>query len=563
MRSNFLNKYFELDYKATILIMRWLVVLLVIFMAVYSARGFDFFSANYILAMAIVMLNALVSLFPASYFEKPWFTYLLFILDIGFVSAMIYFSEGINTDFYLVYFISIFMSSIGRSVGGAMPVAAIASIMYGWLIYRQGGMDMLSSPAFWLRMPFFTLVALFTSLWAGRVENERKKKEEAEYFKKRLEEEIDIATNEIKKTMMNYRVLKEYNENILASISSGVLVVDMEGKITTFNREAVNIFRLFSSAVLGKKLEEIPVFGPISEMMRQTMDKGHPQQNRELTVTAENGREIVLSISTSILHNQTTRSNGAIAVFQDVTATKKLEERVKQSEKLALLGEMAAVMAHEIRNPLNSIAGFSQLLQAKKDIDPKIARFVEIIVHEAFRIDAIISDILDYAHRKKIQLATVNMEELLRNLLQSGEIKKDGKRIEICLDVESNLPQVEGDRVRLERAIINLINNSRDAIEDVGRIEVSVRSALVNDVAGIEISVSDDGCGIPSEIQEKIFQPFFTTKSSGTGLGLAIIKRIVEEHRGMLEVKSEPGNGTIFRLFLPDNGRVMSSKMVA
>lgn len=545
------GRRYELGHKSTILVMRWLVVLLVIFISIYSARGFDFFSANYLLAMAIVAANAVISLFPQRFFEKPWLTYLLFLIDIAFVSAMIYFSEGINTDFYLVYFLSIFMSSIGRSVGGAVPVAVIASAMYGWLMYRQGGLEVMATPTFWLRVPFFLLVALFTSLWASQVEKERKERREAEQFKERLEREIEIATREILRTSENFRTLKEYNENILASISSGVMVVDMDGVVTTFNREAVNIFKTLSHSVIGRKIEELGCFGPLADLLRKTLETGCPQQRQEMNLALEGGREITIGVSTSILHQQTPRSNGAIAVFQDITAHRSLEERVRQSEKLAVLGQMAAVMAHEIRNPLNSIAGFAQLLQARKEADPKIAQYVEIIVQEAFRIDAIISDILDFAHKKKLNLEDVRVDELLSRIMNNGCLARCDKEIELRMVLEDDLPVIQADAVRLERALVNLINNAREAIIDRGRVEVRAQAVGPGGEAGVNITVADDGPGIPPEMLEKIFQPFFTTKSRGTGLGLAIIQRIVEEHRGRLDVQSRVGQGTGFRIFLP------------
>jgi PAS domain S-box-containing protein len=551
MRIIITGKKFDLDYKATILIMRWLVVLLVIFMAVHSTKGFDFFSPNYLLAMVIVAANALISLTPAGFFERTWFTYLLFIIDIGFVSAMIYFSEGINTDFYLVYFLSIFMSSIGRSVSGAIPVAVITSAIYGWLVYRQGGLEMMAQPSFWLRVPFFMLVALFSSLWASQVECEKKKKEEAEHFKRRLEEEIETATQEIRKTSENYKILKEYNENILASIASGVLVVDMDGVATTFNREASRILKIPQTAIVGKNIDELPQLFPLARYLRQALDTGRQFQLQEMRLNLENDREVVLAVSVSILKEQTPRSNGAIAIFQDITATKMLEEKVKQTEKLAVLGEMAAVMAHEIRNPLNAIAGFAQLLQAKKDTDSRIARFVEIIVQEAFRIDAIISDILDFAHRKKLSLGEVNIGDVIGKITGNGHLAKDEKEVELSVRLSDGLPTVKGDAVRLERVLINLINNARESIKGKGRVVIRAEAEQQEETAGVRITVADNGQGIPPEMMDKIFQPFFTTKSKGTGLGLAIIQRIVEEHRGRLTVESRPGEGTEFSIFLP------------
>ncbi len=545
------KRLFNQSAKSTILTMRWLIVLLLIFMAGYSAKGLTSDSANFILAVAIVALNSLVSLVPERLFDRSWFTYLLFVLDILFVSAMIYFAEGINTDFYLVYFLSIFMSSIGQSVGSALPVAVIASVLYGWLAYLQGGGEMLGQPAFWLRMPFFFLIAIFSSFWAGQVQSERRKKEEVERFNLRLEREIEQATEEIRKTGESNKILKEYNENILASIASGVVVVDVEGTITTFNREASRIFGLPSAQTLGKPISVVPELTSLGELLSLTMECGRPQSRREMRASASGGREMVLDVSTSILHNQTARTNGAIAVFTDLTSTRSLEERVRQTEKLAVLGEMAAVMAHEIRNPLNSIAGFAQLIEHKGTTDPDLMRYVRIIVQEAFRVDSIISDILDFAHRKESKTSEVNLVELVNKVVKNKDELLRDRGAEVILDVIRPLPAVLGDPGRLERLMTNLINNAREATGPCGEVKVSVKPGLRDKESGVEVSVSDNGCGISPEMKEEIFKPFFTTKSSGTGLGLAIVRKIVEEHRGDITVESWPGNGTTFRLFLP------------
>ncbi|GEM_PF-474045 len=544
----------ELDRKATVMVMRWLVVLLVLFMAAYSSKGLEFDSPNFLLAYAYVVANVLVSLVSARMFERTWFTYLLFIADTVFVSAVIYFSEGVNTDFYLIYFLAIFMSSVGRSVGSAVPVAVISSVLYGWLIFQKEGAEMFAQPSFWIRIPFFFLIALFSSFWSSQVASEKRKKEEIEEFNRRLRSEVDAATNEILSSHEKNKALKEYNDNILASISSGVIVVDLNGVITTFNHEAVNIFKMAPGAAIGRDIGTIAQLAPVAAIMRRTLETGHPIYRRELVVVSDDGQQLVIGISTTILHSQTTRSNGAIAVFGDLSKTKSLEERVRHSEKLAILGEMAAVMAHEIRNPLNAIAGFAQLLQMKDPGDDSRRKYVDIIVHESFRIDTLISDILDFAHQKPSKIGDVPLAGLAERVVSTRRDAADRKGVALCCRGGQGAPAVRGDAVRLERALLNLVNNALDATDEGGEVAISVRSAERGGIAGAELAVSDTGCGIPPENLEGIFRPFFTTKQTGTGLGLAIIQKIVEEHAGTVSVASEQGRGTVFTIFLPATG---------
>ncbi len=547
------NRVQYMDHKTTILIMRWLIVLLVILLAGFSEGGLDFGSKNYLLAIFFFVSNMILTFVPARLFDKQWLNYVIFLSDICLVSASVYFAEGINTDFYLIYFLSIFMSSVGQNVKGTIPVAFVASLFYGWLVYHNSGPEVFSSPSFWIRLPFFFLVALFSSYWASQAAVERKKKEEEEKLNQRLKREIELATDEIVKTNQSLRYYKEYNENIMASINSGVIVVDVDGVVTTFNRGATDIFHVISAAVMGKPLDEFLRFKTISELLQRTMETGKSVHRNEMTITTFSDQQITIGISTSLLHSQTARTNGAIAIFSDLTRTKSLEERVKHSEKLAILGEMAAVMAHEIRNPLNSIAGFSQLLQSRVEESDRNRKYVDIIVNEAFRVDTLISDILDFAHQKKTIWSEVRLESLIDKVIDAKRAKAVEKNIELHKNIAGSLPAIQGDAVRLERVVLNLTNNAIEAIEDGGRIEIAATQKIGSQGPGVELTVSDNGCGIPPENIGAIFKPFFTTKQAGTGLGMAIIQKIIEEHQGQVGVESQSGQGTKFTLFLPLN----------
>ena len=543
----------RLDHKRTILIMRWLIVLLVILLAAFSRGGLDIGHKNYLLAWLFFASNLILTMLPARLFERQWLNYVIFLSDIIFVSVAVYFAEGINTDFYLIYFLSIFMSSVGQNVRGTIPVALVASLFYGWLAYHNAGPDIFSTPSFWIRLPFFMLVALFSSYWASQAATERKMKEEEEAVNQRLKREIERATEEIVKANEQLKSLKEYNENIMASINSGVMVVDVNGQVTTFNRGASDIFHITSHAVVGKPATEQARLKPLADLLKRTMETGYSVHRNEIKVSTFSDQEITIGASTSLLHSQTVRANGAIAIFSDLTRTKSLEERVKHSEKLAILGEMAAVMAHEIRNPLNSIAGFSQLLQARLPQSDRNRRYVDIIVGESFRVDTIISDILDFAHQKKTIWTELCLSELIGRAIKNRQSKAAEKGIEIVAAVPASLPAIKGDAVRLERVLLNLINNSIEAINQGGRIAVSVAEDQNQGQAGVRLEVSDNGCGIPPENLGAIFKPFFTTKQAGTGLGMAIIQKIIEEHGGTIAVDSEMGRGTTVKIYLPLN----------
>ncbi|MEW6684906.1 MAG: ATP-binding protein [Candidatus Edwardsbacteria bacterium] len=545
-------KKIYLGRKSTILILRWLVVLLVIFLTGYSPAGIDFGDKNYLLVTFFFLSNLGLTFLPKRYFDKSWLTYTIFLLDVGFVSTAIYFSGGIDSDFYLIYFLCIFISTIGQNLKGTIPVAFVASLLYGWLVYHNQGTINFSSPFFWIRIPFFFLIALFSSFWAEQAIAERRKKEEAERFGQELQREVELATEEIRRTSEKLKSLKEYNENILASITSGVIVVDLEDKVTTFNHEASKILRLPSVAVIDRKLSEFEELKPIDNLLRQTRETGRPIFKGEISLKNKHTeRGIDLGISTSILRTQTTRTNGAIAIFRDLSEIRELEERMRRSEQLVMLGSMAAAVAHEIRNPLNSIAGFAQLLQTKIASTNPHRRYADIIVQESFRIDILITDILDFVRQRKLQLVPLKIEQLIETVISSRKEVAEKKGISLRQNFTSPLPSILGDSVRLERVFLNLVNNALEATQENGGVVVSAGLVQKDGEDEIEISVQDDGCGIPQKNLKQIFTPFFTTKERGTGLGLSIVQKIVEDHGGTVSVESEEGKGATFFVYLP------------
>ncbi len=372
-------------------------------------------------------------------------------------------------------------------------------------------------------------------------------------FRRRLRREVVAATSEILRASENAKSLKEYNENILSSLTSGVIVVDLDGAVTTFNREASAVFRATAADVIGRCLRDVPRLEPLGRLLARTMETGIDIHRNELTVTAFDGREIPLGVSTSLLHGQTDGTGGAIAIFTDLSKTKSLEERVRHSEKLAVLGEMAAVMAHEIRNPLNSVAGFGQLLQMKIAETGHLRKYVDIIVHEAFRIDSLISDILDFAHQKKNTISDIDFSLLADKVISAKLATAASKGVRLDARIAPGLQVFRGDTVRLERVILNLVNNGIEATDCGGSVTLAVATAARAGVVGVELTVADTGSGIAPENIESIFKPFFTTKQTGTGLGLAIIQKIAEEHGGTVTVASSPGEGATFTLYLPGN----------
>ena len=222
-------------------------------------------------------------------------------------------------------------------------------------------------------------------------------------------------------------------------------------------------------------------------------------------------------------------------------------ERMKQSERLSVLGEFSAGIAHEIKNPLASIKNFTQLLPSEYG-DPNFRKeFIEFVTREVNRINRIVNGLLDYARPRKLELLKVNIPELVDETLSSLNVKFDEHHITIKKNY-NQIPPIEIDPEQIRQVLLNLILNAVEAMPNGGTIKISIQEIEREEV---KIEVSDSGCGISDEKLKEIFNPFVTTKEGGTGLGLSIVQRIVNEHGGRIEVESKENRGTQFKLFLP------------
>jgi two-component system sensor histidine kinase PilS (NtrC family) len=259
---------------------------------------------------------------------------------------------------------------------------------------------------------------------------------------------------------------------------------------------------------------------------------------------------------------------GHVVIFQDVSAVVEMERRLRRTEKLAAVGELAAAIAHEVRNPLAAISGSIQLLDAAatQDVrDGEPGRLMAIVLRETERLNRLISDFLQYARPAALRLESVAVAPLVAETLEmlaAGE----GKEIRASARIDPEL-RVRADPAQLRQLLWNLFLNAAQAMEGRGelRVEAEVQKAPAaqdefgeirtasrgEGASGVEISVSDSGVGIDPEVLDRIFDPFFTTKAAGTGLGLATVHRIAEAHGGQISVESSRGAGAIFRIWLP------------
>jgi PAS domain S-box-containing protein len=342
---------------------------------------------------------------------------------------------------------------------------------------------------------------------------------------------------------------KNYIEDILQSITSGVVSTDMSGRMITFNKAFEELVGANSKGLSGQDL--VAKFSSSQDIKAHILDtyEGRAVCNVESELIRSENQKVPVSFSSVVLTDATGLRSGYLFVISDLSELKKLEDRVRQSDKLAALGNMAAGMAHEIKNPLSSMKVFSQLLRDRYE-DPEFRKkFEEIIPKEIGRIDRIIEGLLSFARSPEPKLCECMFSDIMDEVLDdlSEEIERNNVKVE-----KNYVPSLPGkiDKDQIFRVFNNLVLNALQAMSGGGTLKIDIKPKDPQSRT-VEIKITDTGLGIPKKNLSHIFDPFFTTKHYGTGLGLAITHSIIEAHKAMIDVESVEGQGTVFTITMP------------
>jgi PAS domain S-box-containing protein len=352
----------------------------------------------------------------------------------------------------------------------------------------------------------------------------------------------------------------QFFASILKNSADAIFTLDQDEKITSWNKGAEAIFGYTEEEMLGKSLEVVMPQHLKEERELETISaiaqaEGFLRSYQTQRITKD-GEVIDVLFTRTAIRDAQGQLIGYSSVLKNITEQKLLDRHLTHMEKLSAIGELAAGLAHEIKNPLAGIKGAIEIIRDGLPPEHAHSRILGEVLSEVSRIDRSVVNLLSYSKPRKPEFHKLNLVNLIENVISFLKKVADSKNIRLHLAVPSEIPHVTGDENELKQLFMNFILNSLEAIQEKGNVWIKIKSPFDSKV---NIEVADDGPGIPPEQLGKIFQPFFTSKKNGTGLGLATCKRIVSNHGGLIQVQSKPGKGTRFIIDLALNSRVPMS----
>ena len=351
-----------------------------------------------------------------------------------------------------------------------------------------------------------------------------------------------------------------FYRDLVWSMRNGVLAIRRDGRVAVINGEAYRILGLKPEATdIGRPYTD--VLGPCHDVAQilSTAFKLNYLPNRAELRLKTTGKVIGYTLSLIRDGNKRTTA-GAALFFKDLTRVEQLEERERLRDRLAALGEMAAAIAHEVKNPLAGIQVMAGILKRQVPDSADAQGILNDIISEAQTANLIVLEVLEFVRPIRLELDPVSLNDVLRDSLTMAESQVARGAIGVSIELANNVPNIHGDHIQLRRVFTNLLTNAFEALEGKGTIRISA-SLIAEEQDGVGepseaanlvvIDVADNGPGVPAHVTDRMFSPFFTTKPQGSGLGLAIVRKIVDAHDGRIDVDSRRGRGTRFRVALP------------
>jgi two-component system sensor histidine kinase PilS (NtrC family) len=478
--------------------------------------------------------------------RRRWLVDVQLVLDTAIVSAIVYVTGGINSYFSSLYTLPIIAATTIESRRGGATIGVLSCVLYAAIVLAQYAGLPGFEPLHRLTLPELKL-ALFTvglNLFGfGAIAA----------LTGYLAEGLRQADIQLQRASDQIEDLQAFSRHIIDSLTSGLATTDIEGKILTFNRAAASItgipveHALGASAVdlLGLPTEFNTLFGARAERPRLP--------RTDVTFRRKDGRRIDLGLSTALLFTPRGET-GFLLTFQDVTETRRLEREARVQQRLAAVGELAAGIAHEIRNPLASMAGSIQILRQEVALTTEQSQLMDIVLRESERLNETIRSFLAFARPQRQAMSRVDARRVVTDaatLLENSPELSDAHRIDVQVPHEE--VWLQADEGQLRQIVWNLATNGLRAMPNGGQLSLSVRADgdVAEHTREVVIEVRDQGTGIAPEELDGIFQPFRAGFARGTGLGLSIVQRIVADYGGEIQVTSDRHTGTTVLVRMP------------
>jgi len=465
------------------------------------------------------------------------------VADLVIITSLIAFTERGGGLFVFLYLMPIISAGLLFPRGGELLVAALSGMVYGGLTVATYIWPTLGErPGSAAQGAYSACITLVVFIAIG-------------VLVRQLIEHMRRDGRELNR-------LRSLHDAILSNMNTGLVTTDAENHVIYANPAAEATLGRPSSDIVGRHIgaffahrsADAPLvpFDPPAE--RVARDR---REDTELVGLTETGDQVPIGYNLSLIPGERPEHHaGKVMLFTDLTKVKQLERRLRQADRLRAVGELAASIAHEIRNPLASIAGSIEMLTESDAIGDGEQRLLRIIMKESDRLNHIIEEFLAYARERTPQLAPHDIHTIVEEVVTLFRNNAAATRgIQLELDAPDELPRVLADGEQIKQVFFNLLRNATDAMPSGGTIRVQIEAcepeAADHEPAPLCVRVSDTGCGIPPEALDHVFEPFFSTKRGGLGIGLALAEKIMRGHNGTISVESVSGNGTTFSITLP------------